>query len=209
MLNKTPEKTTMSKVKLAFVWIGVFYLVAAGAYGTYVLLSRTMQPQGASDLAAHPERQDEIVTDRQARELQEMLSLTDTQTQEIAQILHASRQEPRPAQAGRGPETMMAGRRELREKISAVLTEEQREKCTESRMGRERGFGPGGMGRGGGMDDPERRERMRQVMEQNGIDPDEFEKLPPEERRKRMREMRQRGGFRGPGAGNRQRRPRQ
>ncbi|MDQ1258142.1 MAG: hypothetical protein QG656_2751, partial [Candidatus Hydrogenedentes bacterium] len=65
----------------------VFVVLGVYTFATYE------PPAGPSELALHPERQDEIKADRRAQELQQTLSLNDDQTAQVSAIILAARKE--------------------------------------------------------------------------------------------------------------------
>ncbi len=209
-MGEAKPEAQHSKLKKVLAVIGALYLVAFAGYGVYALIQHS-QEEGATELAASPEKQDEILAGREAAKMRDALGLSDAQTAEIEAILLEGRKaahQPRSREDMRG---VSEGRRQKREKIEAVLTEEQRAKFAESPMGRQRGpggrgqfRGPGGPGGPGG----DRMERFREILEKNNIDPEEFRKLPREERRERMRELMRESGMEAPALGGRRGRPR-
>lgn len=130
---QTTRKATTSKLKLVFAGIGAGFCVVFLVLIVHALLAGP-QLTGPSELALHPDRQDEILAKRKATELQEKLELTDDQTQKVTAILLEARKETADF-IRNGPTDQMErfaeGRsrlQSLQDQIAAVLTPEQREK---------------------------------------------------------------------------------
>ncbi len=148
---------TIPKWKLALAALGVLYLIGFAVWGVYAVSERTTQQRGASELASHPERQDEILAERRAEEARELLGLSSEQTRQLATLIEAHTQK---AQALRTEdiddfevrrERMMALRDVLRKDVNALLTPEQQERLESLPMPDSvRIFGRGGLGGGFG-----------------------------------------------------------
>jgi len=177
--------------KLLLAGIGLAYAVGFGAWGVYALVTQPWE-RSATDLAAHPERENEVLADRRARDLQSELGLTDRQTEEVSEILLAFREQhlvSAPETSAAPWERMqsrMQAAQDTRAALEAVLTEEQRAEFAQMRLPWTPPMpGMGGPGRGG----PPRR-----MLQAAGIDPAELEGMSPEERREFVMErMRERG----------------
>lgn len=151
---------TAQNVKYGLAGLGAVYLVVFAGYLVYAGL-KPSPPKGPSELALHPEREDEILARRRAEEMQEELKLTDEQTQRIANILTA---QPMDEPFGFGPGDGPSGGdfrsrfREIQEQIQQVLTTEQQAMLQAQR---EQFMGRGGPG---GRFSPERIESLRKIM---------------------------------------------
>jgi len=134
-LRKTP------KLKLFLAAMGILtLLVAAG--GTVVAIVSRETPQ-VSDLALHPERQDEILARREADGYRDQLGLSEEQTVKIAEILLDARKRAiaSKAETVAGPQQMMVRMRDrgqATEAIRAILTPEQQAAFDKSPAGKRR-----------------------------------------------------------------------
>ncbi len=196
---------TKTRVKYAVAGAGAVYIILFVGYLVYAGTRPTAPQGGPSELEAHPERQAEIVSRRQAEELRDQLGLSEEQTQKVAVIYlkYGADQSPDGNQRDHW--------RALQKEIDEVLTPEQRALWEQIRAQFRGPGGPGGpggpAGQGGpgaagatrGQVTPERIEQLKQSMtpEQR----ERFEKV--EQRMQKMRGQRggQRGGGRGPGQG--------
>lgn len=186
---------TTANLKYALAGIGVLYLVVFAGYLVYAGM-KPSDPVGPSELALHPEREDEILARRRAEEMQAELKLTEAQTQRIADIMSAqSADEPFGFGPGGGQGDGPGGGdfrgrfREMQEQIEQVLTPEQRA-LLEAQREQFRGRG----GPGAWMT-PERIESLKEKMR-----PDQrerFEKALEQWQRRRPGGRGERGG--GPG----------
>lgn len=116
--------------------LGVFYLLLFFAILAYYGMSRS-KSSGPSELAAHPERQQEILAQQRAAEMQDRLGLSDEQAKQVADVFAAQRP-PEFGPGGPPPDFRKRGQ-EMREQLSKILTAEQQAKMEEMR-------GPGGPG---------------------------------------------------------------
>lgn len=139
----------MPKWKLALAGLGALYLAGFMVWGVYAVATSETQ-QGASELAANPERQDEILGRRRAEEARRVLGLSDEQTGRLAALMEKHTQKMRALRSEDTDdfearrEQMVALRTEMMQELDAILTDEQREKL-ESLPMQERGriFGRG------------------------------------------------------------------
>jgi len=115
------------KWKLALAGVGVAYLIGFTAWAGNQWWKRSHESR-QPNMAAHPERAQEMLVDREVQRISEKLGLSDDQKTKVREILQKTGAvSAPPAQAMQG---MMEARRQIRE----VLTPEQQEK-----MGREEG----------------------------------------------------------------------
>lgn len=140
------EQTKRPWWKWALAAVGLCYLLGAAVWAAHAYVTRDTTPKGPSELAAHPERQAEILARRRAEEMRDQLGLTEEQTARLAVIFQ---QEAAPGE-GDFRERAQA----MRAKIMEVLTPEQREKLEQERgpmrgPGGPEGGPPPGMGAGG------------------------------------------------------------
>ena len=173
-MAKTPRSSSegLPKWKLVLAAIGVLYIAAFAGWGVYALVNRDAQ-QGASELAANPNLQNEILAERRVKDVATKLGLSDEQTAALEELLFdfGNRQKEMrrnmPADREAMWESMTALRTEFEAAIDGVLTEGQRAEFESlepsdrrqlyrgmgppGRMGRMR---PRGMGRGGGQSGP-------------------------------------------------------
>ena len=192
---------TKNRVKYVLASIGAVYAVLFVGYLIYAGVTR-MAPQGPSELEAHPEKQDEILARQRVEEFKSRLSLTDEQTQRIADILAAH---GGGFPGGGPPDGNFRGRWQgLRDQIAQVLTPEQQAQAQQM-MGQFGGPGGGGQqgqfggrGRGGPMGrmTPERVESLKQKMtpEQQ----ERFQKLIDQMQQRRQQWQGRRGQRGGP-----------
>lgn len=134
-----PIQAKTPKWKMILAALGVVYTVAFAVW-LACALAKPSAPAGATELAAHPERQEEILAERKAQELQEQLSLSDEQTMKVADILYNYRQK-RGVPPGGGPSGMFEAMQvqqniaeQMRTEIQSLLTDEQRAAFAESPM---------------------------------------------------------------------------
>lgn len=114
---------TKTRVKYALAGLGAFYLLLFVSYLVYAGVKKS-GPSGPSELEAHPERQDEILARQRAEQMGKQLSLSEEQTQRIADIMRSN-------QAEGGD---FRGRwQEQHEKIARVLTPEQQAQMDQMR----------------------------------------------------------------------------
>ncbi len=152
------------KMKLVLAGFGVITLVGGGVLGSMAISDYEPQP-GVSELALHPERQDEIVTQREAQKYQEALGLTQEQTDQIAALLLADRKRRmQDATTELSPQAMMARmgqRAALTKSIRDLLTPDQIEKFNDMPEGRRDQFM-----QGMGQMTAEERDQFRQMMQE-------------------------------------------
>lgn len=142
----------MPKWKLALAGLGALYLVGFLVWGVYAFATSDAQ-QGATELAANPERQDEILARRRADEARKRLGLSAEQTDQLAALIEKHTRKARAARAESADDfesrraTMMALREEMEQELDTLLTPEQRETLASLPMP-ERGrlFGRGFLG---------------------------------------------------------------
>lgn len=117
--------------KYALAAAGAVYLVGMAIWAVTALRAQPGQT-GPSELALHPERQDEILAQRRADAMKEELGLSAEQAAKltgIVQEFQQARKERFLGAAETGPlgrmQAMMQLRAEMREKLGAVLSPEQ------------------------------------------------------------------------------------
>ena len=123
---------TTSRMKIVLAGVGVITCVVFAAF-VVGAAARHSRAAGISELALHPDKQDEILSNRTAQELQEKLSLSKEQTEKVAEIVLGARKNVGSflrETSGQDRETRRAQGfariREVDEAIEGVLTEEQR-----------------------------------------------------------------------------------
>ena len=191
-------------VKYLLAAVGAVYIVVFAGY-LINLGYRKMQPTGASELAVHPERAEEILARQRAEELREQLRLNEDQANRLTELFQSQGMMMGRPPGGPGDEDFRARREAFQSAIAQILTAEQQEQFREMRGG----FGGpgGGRGPGGGPGQwmsPERLQSLRERMT-----PEQQERF--DRRVKEWEERRQRGpgggfgggpgGGRGPGGG--------
>ena len=152
---KTSDNASIASIpkwKLVLAGLGVVYLVAFLFWGVYAYATSETQ-RGASELAANPERQDQILARRRAEDVRAGLGLSDEQTDQLAALIEKQTLKARAVRAESAGnmelqrERMMALREEAQQDIDALLTPEQREKLEALPMHeRMRIFGRGAFG---------------------------------------------------------------
>ena len=166
--KNSAAQTATPKWKKALAVLGALYVIAFVAWAIHAVYGRTVRQHGATELAAHPERQDEILAARKAEQLQDLLGLSHDQTQWLQDFIYDARKN-RPGPPPVDPEdraasmeARMAEMQERRAFIEGLLTEEQLAKLQElpravvgPLLGSGGGpGGPPGMGRPGGPGGP-------------------------------------------------------
>jgi hypothetical protein len=190
----TPSMPPWKKV---LAGIGAAYLIAMAAWCGYALLKNATTQTGATDLAAHPEQQDEILAQRRAADLRDKLDLTPEQAATVELLYRESAARIKAAAAAEdGQSNTMRGyfgeRAKMQEALKQVLTPEQFDKYVASLPG---GPNRGGSGGPGGPGDPGRMlERLKQEHPELAGRIADIEKLPEDKRREAigalMREFR-------------------
>lgn len=153
-----------SKIKLVLAGAGVITLVYGAALGASLLITYEPSPQ-VSELALHPERQDEIVSRREADRYREALGLSPEQTDKIFEILLEDRGRRKSLTKGEIDPQMMMERMQLRDELTAairaVLSPEQLAAFNEMPEGRRDQFMNGMRNMS-----PEQREEFRRQMQE-------------------------------------------
>lgn len=135
-----PKLREIPKTQLILAACGVITLVAAAAGGVILLLPK--EPPQVSQLALHPEQQDEILARREAEKLQEQIDLSAEQTDQVADLWLKYRKQTQETQAtGPGGPMQMMGRMQSRMQLSSdirkLLTPEQEKAFDETPGGRQ------------------------------------------------------------------------
>lgn len=180
-------------VKYLLATVGAIYIVVAIGYLVNLGYKR-MQPAGASELAAHPERAGEIMAQQRLDEIKTQLGLSNEQAKQLADLFQQQNPMGRPP-GGPGDEDFRARRDAFQSAIAQILTPEQIEKFREMRGGFAGPGGPGGPGGQRGGMSQERIESLRSHMS-----PEQQERF--DRRVKEWEERRQRRPG-GPGGGQR------
>lgn len=136
-------------LKFVLAGLGVIYLVVAVAYGAWKGWS-SLQPTGPSEMALHPERQNEIMAQQRADEMAGRLGLDDAQKAALEKILAETPPGPPPGPGGEGRGRMDG----MREKLKDILTPEQQARLDAGPRGPGGMGGPGGPGGPGGFRGP-------------------------------------------------------
>ncbi len=125
------KKKNVSKLQIVLAVIGAGFCVLFVAGVVYAVVT-TEEPAEPSELALHPEREDEILAERRARQYQQMLSLNEEQTDQVAQIVLSARKQEKQDLAkgyedGRAMrDAKLQRRKAVSDQIEAILTPEQR-----------------------------------------------------------------------------------
>lgn len=126
------KQQPIPKWKWALAGLGAVFCVAAAA--GVIVMAVTAEKHEPSELALNPERQDEIITERKAREYQQKLELTEEQTLEVQQILLEARKERKESLGNPGGDlrarmsSRIGAMMSLDQKVQAILTPEQQAK---------------------------------------------------------------------------------
>ncbi len=123
-----PTLREIPKTQLVLAACGVLTLVAATAAGVMLLMPG--EPPRVSELALHPEQQDEILARREAEKLQKQIDLSAEQTDQVAELwLKYRKQAQATPAAGSAGQMQMVGRMMSRMQLSSdirkLLTPEQ------------------------------------------------------------------------------------
>lgn len=131
MLKRDAAPKKLPWWKYALATLGVVYAIGTVIW-IVMLTSKAYAPSGPSDLAQHPERQEELLALRRAEKMQTDLGLSAEQTSKVAKIMEGFQAE-RKARFLSAPEgqpmarmqAMMELREKVRDDLSTVLTPEQ------------------------------------------------------------------------------------
>ena len=118
------------KWKLALAAVGIVYLCGFVVWGVYAATSENTRTQGPSELAANPERQDEILAQRRADTMQQQLDLSSEQRDDVEALIEeytnkarAYREEERDPEVRRSK--MIGLREQFQDDLYARLSPEQ------------------------------------------------------------------------------------
>lgn len=124
------SETKVSKLKSALATVGAGFCVLAAILVAMAIINKP--ETGPTSLTLHPEKQEEIISERRARELQSRLGLTEEQIPAVTQIvidIRAQLRAMREASSGRSRDMFQlrtALMEEFDTRLAALLTEEQR-----------------------------------------------------------------------------------